>query len=398
MTSTRFGHWRIVANIVGVLACGVLAGAWGCGADDRIDLHRLDQIEDELRAAPAVVAKAEDLNVPEVKPFVVRAGDVLSINMIGVNSIDPYTPVTMRARVRADGNIALPSVGDVQVAGKDFDAVEQAIIKAHVPSVVQSMSCNVDIAGPKTTTVVVQGAAGQRGLVTLQSDQRNVLYALAGSQGWNGSGRVRVRPIRPERQEVAYDLNDMNDLRRAMIAAPLESGDMVLVEGQPPNSIYMLGLVTNPGPVQIPPASELSLARAVASAGGLTDFLEPKEGTLWRQFADGRQVRVKVPVAKILAGEEPDIALRGGDILEIPHTLETRMRDWILQNIRIGPFSLSTRYDPLAQYNIQRFRNDNRRSNGTNGGNSFRNAIENSLRLSVPDLLIPTVQPPVAGQ
>ncbi len=362
--------------------------ALGCNQDDgRIDLQRLAQIEEEIRATPAVDAKPEQFALPEIKPFTVRSGDVLNITMIGPGT-DPYAAVTLRARVQDDGNISLPNVGNVQVAGLDLAAIERAIIDAHVPSIVKAMSCNVDIAGPKTTTVIVQGAAGVRGLVTLQSDQRNVLYALGLAGGWGGSGRVRVRPIRPDREELAYDLTDINDLRRAMLGPPLESGDMVVVEGAPPNAVYMLGLLNAPGPLVLNNNAELSVSRAVASAGGLRDFLEPQEATLWRRLSDGRQVRVKVPLAKILAGKEPDFALRGGDIFDVPHTLDTRAREWLLANIRIGPFTVGSRYDPLAQYNIQRFRDDN------NDDRGFGRALEDAIRLSVPDLLVPTIEPP----
>ena len=263
-------------------------------------------------------------------------------------------------RVHDDGTIMLPMVGRLKVAGLDLKGVEQAIYDAHVPAYVKDMSVFVQLGGPEETTVVVVGAAGQSGLVRLPRNERNVLYALsrAGGFGATGNGRVHVRPVRPERPPVTYDLTDINDLRRALLAPPLESGDMLVVEPADVSAIYVTGLVNAPGPVPLPQNGHLSLVRTLAAAGGLRDFLAPDQATLWRRLPDGKQVRVKLALNDIMSGKAPDIELRPGDVLDVPHTAKTRLREWFAANVQIGPFGVRSIYDPLADRRARILRND----------------------------------------
>ena len=96
---------------------------------------------------------------------------------------------------------------------------------------------------------------------------------------------------------------------------------------------------------------------------------------------------MKVNIAKILAGDEPDFALRAGDILNVPHTVETRMLDWVLQNIRLGPFSFATNYDPVAQSNFDDALNNSGFSTG------FGQSVLDTVRFGLPNIIVPPVVP-----
>ena len=128
--------------------------------------------------------------------------------------------------------------------------------------------------------------------------------------------------------------------------------------------------------------------RTLAAAGGLRDFLGPEEATLWRKLPSGEQVRVKIDLVAVLEGEALDIALRPGDVLDVPHTAKTRFREWAAANIRIGPFGVSAVYDPVADYRARILRNDN------NSGGIFRQALLPSLGTGVADLVVPTIPVP----
>jgi protein involved in polysaccharide export with SLBB domain len=247
--------------------------------------------------------------------------------------------------------IALPLVGRLQVAGLNLADLERAITDAYVPSYVKTVSVFAEVlATDEPTTVLVRGAAGTPGLVSLKNNQRNIMYALssAGGFGPGASGKVRVRPIRSDEEEVLYDFGNADDVRRALLRPPLESGDMLLVEAAPVSAIYVLGLVNAQGPVPVPPGSKLSVVQAIAHAGGLRDFLEPKEATLRRTLPNGQEVRVKLNIAQMLAGERASIDLFPGDILEVPHTADTRFREWAMANVKLGPFGVGAFYDPVT--------------------------------------------------
>lgn len=390
-TSRRACARRRSANRI-VLAGVLTAALAGCSDDNRITmdaLHELEsQISREMQERSVKELAPEQVALTEIRAETVGPGDVLTLTITGANG--PYMVNNVRVRVNENGQIRLPLVGTLKVGGLDMDGVEQVVIDAHVPDFVKDLTVFAELTLPEATTVLVVNAGGQPELVTLRSNERNVLYALAlsarGTQG--ASGRVTVRSVRPELEAVVYNLTQADGARRALLAPPLESGDTVFVEAAPTYSVFLTGLVNAPGPLALPPDSSISVARAIASAGGLIDFLDPQEATLWRELPDGEQVRVKVNIADILAGKSPDFDLHVGDILDVPHTAETRFRDWILQNIRIGPFSLGGHYDVVNQFNFRRALNDNSRSFG-------QSALDNVL-FSLPNAIVPPVLPPAA--
>lgn len=384
---------RVVSGALVLLLASVAAAlVAGCKSDQRISVAELQKREAELAAArdpEPVSVNPTELNLTEVRPVTVSAGDVLTITLTGIK--DEYSELAVRARVHQAGRVSLPLVGWVDVGGKSLEEVEQAIYAAFVPGVVKQLSVFCELTGPEATTVMVAGAAAQRGLITLRSDERNVLYALARSGGFapGTSGRIRVRPIRADRPEVVYDLMNVNDVRRAMTAPPLESGDLVAVEPAITSAVYVMGLVKIPQTIPIAPEGTLPVSRAVAAAGGLLDFLEPEEATVVRKLADGSNVHVKLALADIIAGKAPDFELRPGDIFEVPHTGDTLLRSWALNNIRIGPFGVGTIWDPVAEYRYQRALDED-----SIGGGSFRQSVLDTVRFGLPNVIVPAIQPP----
>ncbi len=166
--------------------------------------------------------------------------------------------------------------------------------------------------------MTLRGAVGTPGLVLLENNQWNILYALslAGGFGNTASGRVRMWAVRPDQPENVFNQADLDDLRRAPMRPPLQSADLRTVEAEPVSAVYVTGLVNVQGAIPVPAGAKLSQVRAVAHAGGLRDSLDPREATLWRKLPDGTDIRAKLNVADIIALKEPDTGLQPGDVVD----------------------------------------------------------------------------------
>lgn len=384
---TRKSCARCGRRAAGILFLTAAALVWlsACTADKRVTLAELEQLEQAATQTETVPVEHQELALTEIKPYRVVPGDVLSIRMFGLLE-DRYAATTLDLRVHDDGTILPPVVGPIKLAGLTLSEVDQALIAAHVPKVVKDLSVFVQLANAESTTVLVQGAAAAPGLVKLNQNQRNTLYALASAGGFatTSSGRVHLRPIRPEREEITYNLNDVNDVRRALLASPLESGDILTVDAADTPAVFVSGLVNAPGPVAVPPQSTLSVQQAIAAAGGLREYLDVKEATLVRMLPTGERVQAKLDLRNMLAGLTPDFALKSGDILRVSHTPDTMFQEWFVRNILVGPFSVGVRYDPLAQYNASRALENPQ----------LRSSIQQSLGSTIPSLLVPPVPAP----
>lgn len=371
-----------------VLMLSVPWALCGCQADRRITLAELATREKD--AAPSATASAPAPTsypaLADLQEYRIRPGDVLAVKMVGLFE-ERYQPLLLDLRVYVDGDIVLPIVGRVAVGGMTLGDAELAIMNAHVPRVVKDLSVFVQLSGPETTTVLVQGAVTAPGLVRLNQNQRNLLFAvsLAGGFTTTSSGHIQFQPIDGRRSATTFNLNDPNDVRAMLAAPPLDSGDIINVEPENESAVFVSGLVMRPGPILIPPKSRISLLRALAAAGGLPEYIDVKEATLVRRLDDGTDAHVKLPLKDILAGTAPDVDLRPGDVLNLPFTADTFVQQWAKNNLLLGPFNLSLHYDPLAQYNANRALDQNNNNGGVAG------AVRQSLGSTIPNVIVPPV-------
>ncbi len=91
------------------------------------------------------------------------------------------------------------------------------------------------------------------------------------------------------------------------------SGDIVSVAKAFP--VYLIGAVSNPGPIYL--TSKLSLTRAIASVGGVTKEADVKTVKIFRRSSSGTEVK-EIDLAKITRGELEDEVLQSFDIIDVP--------------------------------------------------------------------------------
>lgn len=90
------------------------------------------------------------------------------------------------------------------------------------------------------------------------------------------------------------------------------SGDIVTVlEAQ---AIYVIGGVVNPKQVSF--RSQITLSRAIASAGGLTKGADPKKVSVFRRTGSESKI-IEADLEKIKANQAEDISLQASDIVEV---------------------------------------------------------------------------------
>ncbi len=289
-------------------------------------------------------------------------------------------------RVHGDGMIMLPMAGKVNVDGNTLEEIEELVFNAYVPDYLADLSVLAMAEQPHTTGVIISGSVLNPGLVNLPRHQRNLLYAvlLAGGVTPDTTGMLQLRRIRTPGEEILVDLTDPVEVEAALALPPLENGDMIEVGTAPPNTIYVGGLVNAPAPQIYPAGAMITYLQAIAAAGGIRQDVYPEEGLLVRRMADGRDVRVALDLDRLADGKDENFTLLAGDILWVPETDATKFQDYINRNLffRAG---VSATYDPIQFENTQRaLRQSNRQ------GNTFSNAINDSLRFGLQNAFFPT--------
>jgi polysaccharide export outer membrane protein len=152
--------------------------------------HWVGKLSGALRSGAAVVAacvlgsgctpRAPYVWVEEVpqvqgEEVVIASGDLVSVRVFNQESM------SVRGRIRADGKIAMPFLGDVELRGRTPAAASKDLA-ARLREFIVSPVVTVSVEEPRATTVSVLGEVAHPGVYSLDV-AAGVLQALAAAGG-----------------------------------------------------------------------------------------------------------------------------------------------------------------------------------------------------------------------
>lgn len=127
-------------------------------------------------------------------------------------------------------------------------------------------------------------------------------------------GNIRLAGLSLEQAEQT-----LADRLMAYIKQPQVS---MLVKEYGNKTVYVLGQVSKPGSIQIPPEKQLTVLEAITSVGGFTDVANTSKVRVLR-VEDGKQETLDVDVTQITkqGNKSLDIALQPGDVVFVPQSM-----------------------------------------------------------------------------
>jgi polysaccharide biosynthesis/export protein len=279
----------------------------------------LVDLTDEVVRRAAQAARrplfSESFGAATMPRFAVGPGDVLEIAvweappaaLFGTATLDTRGLATGSSRmstlpeqlVGSNGTINMPFAGSIPAAGRTTQQIEEEIArrlksKANDPQVMVRVLRNA------SSTVTVVGEVPNSTRMPLTPRGERLLDALAAAGGTR-------QPVGKVTVQLTRELVD-NGLRTARVAAlPLDNvitdpaqnvllqpGDVVTVLHQP-NSLMLLGATTRNEELNFE-AQGISLAQALARAGGVNDNRADPQGVFIFRFEDPAVVGVSSPV------------------------------------------------------------------------------------------------------
>ncbi len=251
--------------------------------------------------APTTFAEAN--RIPITGNYIVGPGDELVLSVWG--------PVTLNARVMVnrEGNIILPRVGPVNVAGVQYDQLHDKVAEA-IGHYYKNFQLSVSLGRLRSIQVYVTGFARRPGNYTVSS-LSTLVNALFTSGGPSAQGSMRNIELKRAGQTIShFDLYDFLLRGDSSQDVPLQPQDVIFIPAVGPQ-------VAIAGAVRVPAIYELgkstTLGEEIAAAGGLSTV------------ADGNQVmieRIKDHASRSVAelplnDETMKTPLRDGDIIRI---------------------------------------------------------------------------------
>jgi polysaccharide export outer membrane protein len=163
---------------------------------------------------------------PRGDEYVINTGDVVNIRVFEQDAI------SSRLKVRADGKVALPFLGDTELRGKHpSDVARELEVKLKEYIVAPKVTVNVDEFQPITVSVL--GEVTHPGTYPVDPGSPGVMQALAGAGGlteYADHDKIFVLRRGPTPKRIRFSLDALTGNETRAVTFALQSGDVVVVE------------------------------------------------------------------------------------------------------------------------------------------------------------------------
>ena len=278
-------------------------------------------------------------------------GDVVEVTI--ATGLEEKSPVSWPLRVSDGGEVDIPLIGVVRVAGLLLPDAEQAIRHESIARrVYRDPHVSVLLKSRKMIHVTVVGAVKDPGTKELPAANADLLSALlaAGNLTEEASTIVEIRKVPDfstqfagyggQRRTLAQD----SSLRIDLIAASqgvapdyrVEDGSVIMVRERDPKTIQVIGLVNRPDQFEIPPDQEVRLLDAIALANGRTMQLADKVHVIRQLDTMKEPILIAASMKEAKRGGPANLRLGPGDIVSVEETPLTFTVGTIRSFIRFG--------------------------------------------------------------
>ena len=224
-----------------------------------------------------------------------------------------------RYRVDEMGDITVPLIGPVHVAGMTADEAAATIEKLYVEGQIllpANSHATVFISEYATQGITINGEVRTPGVYpALGVHKLNDLIAAAGGITPLAASHVVITHKDDPGNPITVEYNP-SALKPIIPDVQIFPGDSILVPRA--GVVYVVGNVAKPGAYVLDGRRALTVEEAMALAGGGGHASAMKRVQLVRTLDDGRKEAITIPVNLIYKGQAPDVALRDGDILYVP--------------------------------------------------------------------------------
>jgi len=238
---------------------------------------------------PAPTVQSDEAAAPLSEGYVLGIGDVVEVSVLGREEFRP------RVQVQADGTIQLPFLGSVGAADMTVlqfrDKVRRELMKGgyYADPVV-----NVAVASYASRYVTVLGEVTSPGIVPVDRSYRvSEILARVGGPRAGGADIVKITRSNGEELELSIEKIATGGPAEDPAVSP---GDKIFIPEA--KTFYIYGQVAAPGTYPID--RDMTLRKALARGGGLTDMGSEKRVKVYRK---GEKLDKFDPSSQVLDGD-----------------------------------------------------------------------------------------------
>jgi polysaccharide export outer membrane protein len=247
---------------------------------------------------------------PDSKDFIVGPEDVLEVQVWDNKDLNQIV------FVGPDGKASLPLAGQIQVAGKTVQELQDHLATVYAKTI-KSAAVTVIIKEIRSRPVYFVGGFGKPGVMQLTRDL-TVLQAVALVGGITPTADPERGFVLRKEKVIPVDFTKLMQTGDMSQNLKLEPGDSVVAPLA--DLVYVQGEVKTPGPVKY--MQDLTVFMAISQVGGLTPRAAGSRVDILRGKGEKKE-RIRVDVDKVSRAPEdnPDVLLKPHDIVLVPQRL-----------------------------------------------------------------------------
>ena len=242
--------------------------------------------------------------------------------------------LSVHTRVSADGNIWMPLIDYVRIAGLSSREAQAAIeAKLRKNSILNDPQVSVYVREYNSSGFSVAGEVVKPGFYSALGPHR-LFDVLQAAGGTTDKADNKVVISHRDQKDVTTLSISKDPAETPASNVDLQPGDTVFVPKA--GIVYVLGAITRPGGYVLNSTGGITVLQVVAVAAGPTRIASTGKTRLLRRTENGFQEQ-RMDLTKLLRGKAHDVPLRNEDILFIPSsTLKEALNANTLVGIAAG--------------------------------------------------------------
>jgi polysaccharide export outer membrane protein len=259
--------------------------------------------------------------IPPAAEYQLGPGDVLFINVNGMPELSsPVLTGSSRltgSRIDGAGDIRLPMVGRVQVAGLTLGQVE-AKLREVFSRYLNDPWVVIEVSEYKSQPLYLLGQFRNAGVFYMEHPL-TLLNGLSLGGGLLDSANLRSARLMRNGKIQPVDIYQLLREGSRGLNVWLAAGDTIYVPDDKNQNVFVFGAVSKPGPV-VMPNGQLNLSQALASAGVGETRGNTEQIRIIRSLSPTRGELIVVDQDSVLRGRSLPYTLAEGDIIYVPRS------------------------------------------------------------------------------
>lgn len=243
--------------------------------------------------------------------YVIGEGDGLNIAVWGVNEL------TFSVKVRPDGKITVPGLGDVLASGNTPSEL-QASLAVKLKELVKNPIVTVTVSEITNSKVYIFGGGVKSGVYELQ--RRSTLLQLLCTLGEVKTADLKRAYLLRAGKKVKTDFYKLFVSGDTSEDIQLEPNDSLFIPLLMDKNIYVLGAVNAPKAIEY--RDGMTVMEAILESGGFTKYAD-QDDVIIRRKNDQKELSVTVKAKKLFKEGDlsQNIVLKAGDYILVKESI-----------------------------------------------------------------------------